>query len=208
VPLLLAAHSAHPVCCLFLSSQVSALPSKSATLQVKVDSLHAGLTSAIPTVFYSHKQCSECFFTLAQVSALSSKCTALQVKVKSLRDDHSKLLGRLADVTSKWQATVVENAALNAKNGELQAQLGEVQHAVAMLQREREELRRMLQKQQPALCQQQQQQQQHSRQMQLAMFQQQQQQQQQQQVAWVPGAEHVHSGVLHHAAGAAHWAQW
>jgi chromosome segregation ATPase len=93
------------------------------------------------------------------VSALSSKCASLQVTVDRLRDDHNKLLGRLADVTSKWQATVVENAALNAKNGELQQSLLAAQQAVAAMQREREELRCALQQQQQAaLCQQQQQQ--------------------------------------------------
>jgi predicted nuclease with TOPRIM domain len=85
---------------------------------------------------------------------ISSKCSALQDKVDAIRSENSKLLGRLADITTKWQATVVENAALNAKNGEAQAQLGEMQHALAMMQRERDELRRALQQQQqqPALC--------------------------------------------------------
>ncbi|WIA20420.1 hypothetical protein OEZ85_004833 [Tetradesmus obliquus] len=132
-----------------------------------------------------------------QVASLSAKVASLQAKLDSQRGETSQLLARLADVTSKWQATVLENASLNAKNGELQAQLGEVQHAAAMVQRERDELRRALQ-QQPALCAQVQQQQ-HSRQMQLALL-----QQQQQQVAWAAPGEH---GV-HHAAGAAHWAQW
>jgi TolA-binding protein len=117
-----------------------------------------------------------------------------------MRCENSKLLGRLADITTKWQATVVENAALNAKNGEAQAQLGEMQHALAMMQRERDELRRALQQQQqqqPAMCQQQQ-----SRQMQLAML-----QQQQQEVAWAP-VDVGHNGVAPHAAGAGHWAPW
>jgi chromosome segregation ATPase len=127
-----------------------------------------------------------------QVTAMSSKCShQLQDKLDGMRAENSKLLGRLADITSKWQATVVENAALNAQNGDVQAQLGEMQHAVAMLQRERDELRRALQQQRPAQCQQQQ--------MQLAML----QQQQQQQVAWTP-VDHGHA----HGAAAGQWAHW
>lgn len=83
-----------------------------------------------------------------QLSSLCSKNAELQEKVAALRTDHSTLLHRLAHVTGKWQATVVENAQLNQENGRVSAQLAQLQHQLAMAQQEVQLLRHTMQQQQ------------------------------------------------------------
>jgi predicted nuclease with TOPRIM domain len=71
----------------------------------------------------------------------------LEQWLSALRCDHNSLLGRLAEVTGKWQATVAQNQQLHQHNGNLQAQLADAQQQLAMLQRECSQYRQLMQQQ-------------------------------------------------------------
>jgi hypothetical protein len=55
--------------------------------------------------------------TTMQVSSLQNRNSELQHRLDQQRTDHANMLTRTADVTAKWQATVAENARLNAALG-------------------------------------------------------------------------------------------
>jgi predicted nuclease with TOPRIM domain len=86
-------------------------------------------------------------FLQLQLAAASNKAAALEKQLSTLRSDHNLLLGRLSEVTGKWQATVAQNQQLHQHNGNLQAQLADAQQQLAMLQREFLRYKTLLQQQ-------------------------------------------------------------
>jgi hypothetical protein len=69
-----------------------------------------------------------------QVTALLDQNSELQQRVDQQRCEHASMLGRMADVTSKWQATVAENARLNAALSAAKAEAAELQQLLMQFQ--------------------------------------------------------------------------
>lgn len=83
--------------------------------------------------------------TTQSLAHVTQKAAELQARHAALSSDHSALLGRLADATRKWQATVATNQQLHQANSSLQALLAEAQQQLAALQQECRQYRQLMQ---------------------------------------------------------------
>lgn len=73
---------------------------------------------------------------MLQVAGLLAGKGALQRRLDTLQENHTSMLQRMADVTSKWQATVAENAQLHAALAAATAELAQLQQQLLPYQQQ------------------------------------------------------------------------
>jgi dynactin complex subunit len=73
------------------------------------------------------------------MAALLEHNSELQQRVDAQRSEHATMLARMADVTSKWQATVAENARLNAALSAAKSEAAELQQLLMQCQQQQQQ---------------------------------------------------------------------
>ncbi|KAF6250617.1 hypothetical protein COO60DRAFT_1705646 [Scenedesmus sp. NREL 46B-D3] len=74
-----------------------------------------------------------------EVAAVLARNSELQQRLDEQRTEHGKTIVRMADVTAKWQATVAENARLNAALTAAKMEAAELQQLLLQCQQQQQQ---------------------------------------------------------------------